>query len=125
MKNKILFVCSLLFGLMFMVTGLNKFLFYMPVPEHMPEKMVKAMAAFKEICWLIPLIGITEIVGGLLIIIPRTRALGALIIFPVMVGIFLTHIVQDTRGLPVALVLGAILVWIMFENRDKYLPMIR
>lgn len=125
MKNKILFVLSLLFGLMFINSGLNKFLNYMPMPDHLPEKMVKAMSAFMEIGWLLPLVGVAEIVGGLLIIFPKTRALGAVIIFPVMVGIFLTNIVQSSQGLPIALVLGVILVWILFENREKYLPMIR
>ena len=124
MKQKILFVLSLLFGLMFINGGLNKFLNYMPVPDNLPEKLTKAMAAFMEIGWLMPLVAVAELVGGILIIIPKTRALGALIIFPVMVGIVLTHIVQDRTGLPIALVLSAILGWIMYENRERYLPMV-
>lgn len=124
MKNKILFIASLLFGLMMINAGLNKFLNYMPMPDHLPEKMVKAMAAFVAIGWLLPLIGVAEIAGGLFIILPRTRALGALIILPVMVGILLTHIVQDQSGFPMALVLVAILTWIIYENRAKYLPIL-
>ncbi|MES2573495.1 MAG: DoxX family protein [Bacteroidota bacterium] len=123
MKNKITFVLSLLFGLMFINGGLNKFFFYMPIPENLPEKMQKAMAAFTEIGWLMPLVGAAEVVGGVLIIIPRFRALGALVILPVMVGIVLTNIVQDTSGLPIALVLSAILVWIMYDNKEKYAPL--
>lgn len=125
MKQKITFVLSLLFGLMFINAGLNKFLNYMPMPDNLPEKMKKAMAAFMEIGWIMPLVGAAEIVGGLLIIFPRTRALGALIIFPVMVGIVLTNIVQDTSGLPIAIVFGAILMWIMYQNKEKYLPLIK
>ena len=123
-KSKILFVVSLLFGLMFINAGLNKFLNYMPVPENLPEKMMKAMTAIMELGWLLPLIGVSEIVGGLLIIVPKTRALGALVIFPVMVGITLTNIVQDSSGLPLVAVLWAILIWIMVENRKKYSPLI-
>lgn len=123
-KTKILFVAAILFGLMFINAGLNKFLNYMPMPEKLPEKMLKAMGAFMEIGWLLPLVGLAEIVGGLLIIIPKTRALGALIIFPVMVGITLTNIFQDSSGLPIVLILWAILIWIMVENRKKYLPLI-
>ena len=123
-KSKILFVVSLLFGLFFINAGLNKFFNYMPMPKDIPEKMMKAFAAFMEIGWLMPLVGIAEIIGGLLIIIPRTRALGALVVFPVMVGIFLTNIVQDKSGLPIALAFGAILAWIMYENRAKYFPLI-
>jgi uncharacterized membrane protein len=83
------------------------------------------MAAFMEIVWLMPLVGTAEVLGGVLIIIPKTRALGALIIFPIMIGILLTNIIQDSKGLPFALVLAAILIWIMYENRAKYLPLIK
>ena len=124
MKNKILFVLSLLFGLMMINAGLDKFLHYMPMPKEMPEKMLNAFKAFTEIGWLMPLVGFAEILGGILIILRRTRALGALVIFPVVIGILLTNIVQDSRGLPIALILLAILVWIMFDNKNKYLPII-
>jgi putative oxidoreductase len=70
------------------------------------------------------LIGIAELAGGLLIIFPKTRALGAIIIFPVMVGIFLTNTVQDTQGLPIVIILGIIWGWIIYEQREKYLPII-
>ena len=81
----------------FIYAGLDKFFHFMPMPKDLPEKMLKAFDAFTEIGWLMPLVGIAELLGGLLIILPRTRALGALIIFPVMVGIALTNIVQDQR----------------------------
>ncbi len=120
MKNKVTFILSILFGLMFINAGLNKFLNYMPMPENLPEKMQKAMAAFMEIGWILPLVGAVEILGGVLIIFPKTRALGALMIFPIMIGIVLTNIVQDSSGLPIATVLSAILLWIMYVNREKY-----
>jgi putative oxidoreductase len=93
MKQKIMFVLSLLTGLMLINAGLNKFLNYIPVPEDLPENMKRINDAFMEIGWLLPLIGAAEILGGILFIIPKTRALGALVIFPVMVGILLTHII--------------------------------
>ena len=125
MKGKVLFIVSLLFGLLFIVFGFDKFIHFMPMPKELPEKMMKAFLAFKEIGWLMPLVGIAEIVGGLLIIIPRTRALGALIIFPVMVGIVLTNVVQDQSGLPIAGIFSAILVWIIIDNKEKYLPLVK
>ncbi len=95
------------------------------MPDNLPEKMQKAMAAFMEIGWIMPLVGIVEILGGLLIIIPKTRALGALMIFPIMVGIVLVNIVQDTSGLPIAAVFSAILLWIMYESKEKYAPLFK
>lgn len=122
MKNKILFILALLFGLMFINAGLNKFLNYMPTPEEMPEALLKDFQAMMEISWLMPLIAIAELIGGILIIVPKTRALGALIILPVMVGILLVNTVVETSGFVIALVLAVILGWIMYENRHKYRP---
>ena len=125
MKKKILFGVSLLLGLIFINSGLNKFFNYLPMPKDMPEKMIKFMAAFMEIGWLLPLIAVAEIVGGILFIIPKFRALGAVIISPVLVGILLTHIFIEPSGLPIALILLAIHLWVIIENREKYLPMIK
>ena len=125
MKKKILLGVSILFGLMFINSGLNKFFNYMPMPENMPESMMKVMTAFMEIGWLMPLIAVAEIAGGLLFITNKYRALGAIIIFPIMIGILLTHIIIAPSGLPLALVLLAIEIWVIIENREKYLPMIK
>ncbi len=125
MKNKILFVVSLLFGLMFINSGLNKIFQYMPMPKDMPENMVKLVEAFATITWLMPLIAVVEIIGGVLVIIPKYRALGALMILPVMVGILLTHIFNAPSGLPIALILTAVLTWIMIDNRAKYAALFR
>ena len=97
----------------------------MPMPKDLPESMMKVMGAFMEISWLMPLIAVAEIVGGTLFITNKYRALGAIIIFPVMIGILLTHIINAPSGLPIALVLLAINLWVIIENREKYLPMIK
>ena len=124
MKKKILFIASLLFGLMFINSGLNKFFHYMPVPKDIPANMLELMGAFMTIGWLMPLIATAEIVGGILFITNKYRALGAIIILPVMVGVLLTHIIDAPSGLPIALPLFVINIWVIIENRSKYLPMI-
>ena len=95
------------------------------MPKEMPEAMLKAMTAFMSISWLMPLIAVAEIAGGILFITNKFRALGAIIIFPVMIGIILTHVFIEPSGLPLAIVLFAINIWVIIENRDKYLPMIK
>ncbi len=97
----------------------------MPVPKDLPAELMKDSAAFMEIAWLMPLIGTIEIIGGLLIILPRTRALGALLIIPVMTGVFFTHFTVAPTGIPMVLVIWGILGWIIFENREKYLVMLK
>lgn len=93
--------------------------------EDIPADLMIIMGAFMQIGWLMPLVAIAEIVGGVLFMINKTRALGAIIIFPVMIGIMLIHILNAPSGLPVALALFAVNIWVIVENRSKYLPMIK
>lgn len=120
MKNKILFVFSLLFGLMFINSGLNKFFQYMPMPKEMPADILKVMEAFTTIVWLMPLVAVIEIIAGVLVIIPKYRALGAIMILPIMVGIMLQHLVYAPSSLAIPLVLFVILIWMLIDNREKY-----
>jgi len=125
MKKKILFVVCLLVGLMFINSGLNKFFNYIPVPKDMPESMLKLMGAFMEIVWLMPLVATVEILGGILFITNKYRALGAIMLFPVTIGVLLTHIMYAPSGIVIALILLAVNLWVIIENREKYMPMIR
>ncbi|RXG20671.1 DoxX family protein [Leeuwenhoekiella aequorea] len=124
MKNKIFTALCILFGLMMVNSGLNKFFNYMPMPE-MSEEMMLIMEAFMTIKWILPLVAIVEIVGGALIAIPKTRALGAIIILPVMVGIFVHHLVHDLSGIGIALILFAINIWVLVANWSKFEPIIK
>lgn len=125
MKKIIIIVLSILFGLMFINSGLNKFFNYMPMPENMPEDMLKIMNAFMELGWLMPLVAVAEIIGGTLFMISKFRALGAIVILPITVGIIVHHAVKAPTGLPLPLILFAINIWIIVKNRHKYMPMIK
>lgn len=125
MKNKILFVVCLLFGLMFINSGLNKIFNYLPVPEDLPAELIKVNTAFMQITWLMPLVAIAEITGGILVITNRFRALGAIILFPVLIGVLLTHLLYAPSGLAIAIIFLAIDLWAIFENREKYMPLVR
>ena len=103
MKRKILFVVSLLFGLMMINSGINKFLNYMPMPE-MTEAAGALAHAFVQSGWVFPLVALAEIVGGALIIANRFRALGAIILLPITVGIFLFHVVLDPGAIIMSIV---------------------
>ncbi len=124
MKQKIFTVATVLFALMFINGGLNKFFNYIPVPPDMPAELVKVNTALMQISWLMPLIAVVELIGGVLLLIPKYRALGAIIIFPIMIGILLIHATVAVSGLPLAIILVGILVWILWENRTKYLKLI-
>lgn len=113
------FIVCLLFGLMFVFAGITKFVHVGNEPTMTPD-MQKVMEAFMTVKWLMPLVGIIEIIGGILFAIPKTRALGAIVILPVLTGIILHNIVFMPSGLPVAGLLLLIEIWIIIDNRHKY-----
>jgi uncharacterized membrane protein YphA (DoxX/SURF4 family) len=125
MKNKIFNILSIIFGLLLINGGLAKFFQYMPTPTNLPEAVVKDNAAMMEISWLMPLIASAELLGGLLIIFPKTRALGALVVFPVMVGVLLTHLFVDSSNLIMALIIWVVLMGIILDNKEKYLGLLK
>lgn len=119
-------IISFLFGLMFINAGLNKFFNYMPMEKPTPEQM-ELFAAFDKIFWLMPLVGAVEIVGGLLSIFPKTRALGAIVILPVMVGIVIHVFTMDKSpmGMSIAGVVFLINIWMIIDNKEKYRALLK
>ncbi|CAM3612398.1 MauE/DoxX family redox-associated membrane protein [Sphingobacterium prati] len=113
-------IVCVLFGLLFMNAGLDKILHYMPIPP-MDMDMQKVFEAFGTIKWLLPLVGVIEIIGGLLFLLPKTRTVGALVILPILIGIFTHNMVfYSQQGLVIWAVLFIIWLWVVFENWGKY-----
>ena len=117
-------ILCVLFGLLFVNAGFDKFLHYMPMPEMKPEE-IKLYEAFGSLVWLMPLVGVIEILGGALFIFPKTRALGAIVILPVTVGIFLHNAVfmPGSAGFGIAGVLLLINVGMIGDNWGKDKPL--
>ena len=78
-----------------------------------------------QIGQMMPIITIVEITGGVLFITNKVRGLGAIIVFPIVIGILLTHILNALSGLQIAIVLLAINLLVIRENREKYLPIVK
>ena len=119
MKNKIFTGARILFGFMMVNSGLNKFLNYMPIPE-MTESAEALMAALGASIYVLPLVAIVELLAGGLIITKKYNALGAVLMMPVTINIFLIHTVLNPTGIILSLVLLLINLWILIENKSKF-----
>lgn len=122
MKKTLYNILCILFGAGMIIFGSNAFLQFIPMPKMSPEQQ-ELFNAFGKIGWLMPLVGLTEIVGGLLVLLPKTRALGALVIFPIIIGILAHHIHHDPEGIGAGVVFAIIELWMLMENRKKYTPL--
>ena len=127
MKQKINLILSILFGGLLANTGLNKLLpkdlKYMPKPE-MLDAAKATMRALVESGWIWEMVGISQIIGGVLLMIPRFRALASIILLPVNIGIFLFHAIQDApERMPMSIMILAINIWFIYDCRRKYKPL--
>ncbi len=123
MKNKILTGLAILVGLMLVNSGFNKFFNYMPM--EMAENATAIINSFIASKWLWPLVAVVEIIGGILFAIPKTRALGAIMLFPITTCILLFNLTWTPSTAPVAVVILAINIWAIIEARKQYATLIK
>jgi putative oxidoreductase len=114
---------AIILGLAMVIFGADKIFHFMPMPELTPAQ-IAFFGNFMAITWLRPLVAIGEILGGLALIYPKTRALGAVMLFPILLGILSHNLTMDMSGIVMGGPLFAILAWIIYDNRAKYMPMI-
>ncbi len=108
-----------LLGLLFLVFGLNFFLHFIPMPDDpspadAPHKLFMA-ATFPT--GFLTFVKVCEIMGGVLVAIPKTRNLGLLVLGPIIINILAFHVFL-TKGsgltsppLVVICLLAAFLLW--------------
>lgn len=104
-------VVGTVLGLWFLLTGSQKFLAV--------EVFQKMFADFGLPLWMVPLIGILELIGAAAALVPRTARFGAALIAAVMIGAVSCHLVTGV-GTPVAafvaLVLAGFVGWVRFRE---------
>ena len=108
----------LLLGIVFLVFGANKIVHFMPValPPGDPTQFISIMAIHK---WL-SIVALIEIIGGLLLLVGRFVPLALTLLGPVVVNIFLFHMLLAPSGLPVSIGLVVLELFLLFAYRISF-----
>ena len=117
-------VAATLLGLMFLFASIMVLFNLGPKPPAPPEGTPPAqfMAAFAPTGYL-TFVKVLELIGGLLVIIPRTRNLGLLILGPIIVNILAFHIfVTGGQGLANPMIIGicAAALFLLWYERKAF-----
>ncbi|MFN7342128.1 MAG: hypothetical protein ACK5TA_02215, partial [bacterium] len=112
-----------LLGLVFIVFGLNFFLKFIPIPSP-PEGSPPAvfMAALYPTGYL-AFVKVLEILGGILVAIPKTRNFGLLVLGPIIINILAFHVfLTKGAGLadPVVLLISILPLFLLWTSRNSF-----
>jgi putative oxidoreductase len=119
MKNKIEMGLRILIGMLLAISGLNKFIGIMPMPE-MTEVGMNLMMALVKSKYVMPMVAIVEIIGGTLLIINIAVPFALVILAPIVINIFTFHILLDPAGMGIGVVLIASLGWFSWNRKGSF-----
>lgn len=115
-------IAGILLGLLFIMSATVVLFGLAPKPE-LPEGSPAAafFAAFGPTGYL-TFIKVLELLGGILVAIPRTRNLGLLILGPIIVNIlaFHTFVAKDGILNPMLLGISALAVFLLWSERKSW-----
>jgi len=109
-------IARILLGLVFFVFGLNKFFNFIPMGP-MPTGLAGQffMVLFQShYLWAVAAI---EVIGGALLLVNRYVPLGLVLLGPVIVNILLFHGLMAPSGLPMALIIAVLWLFLAFHAR--------
>lgn len=120
-------VLRVLLGLAFTVFGLNGFLnFIQPPPDMvMPPEAEAFSSALVATGYMMPLIGATQLVAGLFLLANRFVPLALVLLAPFLVNALAFHLALEPTGLPNTLVFVGLLLYLAWEHRAAYAPLLR
>jgi uncharacterized membrane protein YphA (DoxX/SURF4 family) len=111
-------------GLLFAVMGLNKLVPFLPQPpiSGAPAEFFGALMATG---YMLPLIALTELVAGVMLLTGRCAPLGLTLLAPVVVNIVAFHLFLAPAGLGLPIVVLALEVYLAWAYRGAFAPMLR
>lgn len=122
MKILIIIARSLL-GLIFVVFGLNAFLQFIPMPP--PQGLAGDFSKALFVSHYFYAVAVLQIAGGALCLLGRFVPLGLTLLGPVIVNILLFHIFLEPTGLPLALVVAALALFLLWAHRQAFSGLIK
>ena len=117
-------IARVLLGLMFVVFGSNVFFHFIPMPPQKPSLATDFSKALMESNYVY-VVGFLQVAGGLLILIGRYVPLGLTLLGPVIVNILLFHLFLEPTGLPIAIVVAVLALFLLWRYRTNFAGLVK
>ena len=112
-------IARILLGLIFVVFGLNGFLNFIPMgpmPTGLAGQFIGALVQ-SHYFWVVAAL---QIAGGLLLLVNRYVPLGLVLLGPVIVNIFLYHLLLLPAGMAMAVLVIALWLIVYYAHRSAF-----
>lgn len=117
-------IITALFGLFWLVFGLNNFLHFFPIPEP-SHAGADFMQALENTGYVLPLVYGAQVVAGLMLLVRQFVPLALLLLAPIVVNILLYDLFLNPSGLVIGCVIGALYVAVLFNQKHKFIPLLK
>ncbi|MEL7247716.1 MAG: DoxX family protein [Bacteroidota bacterium] len=118
MNKQIENIASWFLAVLMLIFGLNKFLGFIPV-EPPADPTAQAFMGAMFTTYLFVVVALAEIIGGLLLLVPRFRFVAWLLLLPVVFNIVAFHVAHDFIGNGIWLVPTAVFVVLGYFQLDR------
>lgn len=116
-------VTRILLGLFFVVHGANMVLHFLPNPP-MQGPAAQFVGAMFETHYFYVVV-MCEVFGGLLLLSGRYLPLGLTLVGPVVVNVLVFHIFMDNPGLPIAIAVSALVLFLLWRHREHFAGLVK
>ena len=120
----LIIIARILLGLVFVVFGSNAFLHFLPMPP-LPQGVTGEYLHAFFASGYVYVIGGFQVIGGLLLLIGRFVALGLTILAAIIVNIWAFHLLMAPEGLPPAVVVTILELFLLWSYRDRFAGILR
>lgn len=114
MKRKIPLIARVALGLVFLLAGIAGLFNLAPPPKNLPPDMDAFMKGIMATGYFFPLLKGTETLCGALLVLGLFVPLALVVLAPIILNIVLVHLFMAPEGLPLALFLGALEIYLAF-----------
>jgi uncharacterized membrane protein YphA (DoxX/SURF4 family) len=114
-------VVRILFGINFIINGLNPFIGFYELPPPSPEAGALAGALLAS-GYLFTVVKIVEIIVGILLVINRFVPLALILIFPISLNIFMFDTILEPAAAPIGIMVLVFNIYLCLAYLKFYRP---
>ena len=117
-------ISRVVLGLIFVTFGSNMFLHFIPMPPP-PEGPAREFMTALFMSHYVYVVGALQVVGGLILLSGRYVPLGLTLLGPVIVNIDCFHVLMAPAGLPMALVVSFLALFLLWRYRGHFAGLVK